>query len=499
MQTFLDQVSAVLSGQLPKLLGALAILVVGWLVALGLSALVRNLLSRTTLVRKLAGWVVGKDAAEKLGLEKWIAKGTYYVVLVFVLIAFLQTLNLTLTTEPLNRLLTQVFQFVPRVLGGGLLLVIAWVVATALHQLVGRLLLATRLDERLGGQAGVREEKRPPLSKTIADAVYWLVFLLFLPAVLGALALQGLLEPVKGMTDQILSFLPNLFAAGLILSIGWFVARIVQRIVSNLLAAIGADQLSKRVGLDAALGNQGLSGLVGLIVYILILIPVVITSLNALALIAITRPATDMLGQVMEAIPAIFAAGLLLGLAYGVGRLLAGLTTNLLTGAGFNSLLVKLGLGTQTQKSERSPAVIAGYLILVVIMLFAAIEASRLLGFEAMAELVSGFTVFAGQVILGLVVFGIGLYLANIVSQTILATSAPQAGFLAMAARVSIIGLAGAIALQQMGLANEIISLAFGIILGSLAVAAALAFGIGGRDIAARKLEGWLDARRSGQ
>ncbi len=68
-----------------------------------------------------------------------------------------------------------------------------------------------------------------------------------------------------------------------------------------------------------------------------------------------------------------------------------------------------------------------------------------------------------------------------------------------MAARVSIIGLAGAIALQQMGLANEIISLAFGIILGSLAVAAALAFGIGGRDIAARKLEGWLDARRSGR
>ncbi|MEE8112689.1 MAG: mechanosensitive ion channel, partial [Acidobacteriota bacterium] len=175
------------------------------------------------------------------------------------------------------------------------------------------------------------------------------------------------------------------------------------------------------------------------------------------------------------------------------------LTTNLLTGAGFNSLLVKLGLGTQTQKSERSPASIAGYLILVVIMLFAAIEASRLLGFEAMAELVSGFTVFAGQVILGLVVFGLGLYLANLVSQTILATSAPQAGFLAMAARVSIIGLAGAIALQQMGLANEIISLAFGIILGSLAVAAALAFGIGGRDIAARKLEGWLDARRSGR
>ncbi len=58
-------------------------------------------------------------------------------------------------------------------------------------------------------------------------------------------------------------------------------------------------------------------------------------------------------------------------------------------------------------------------------------------------------------------------------------------------ARISILVLAGAIGLSQMGLAERIISLAFGIVLGAAAVAFALAFGLGGRDLAAKKLHEW--------
>ncbi|MFQ5876888.1 MAG: mechanosensitive ion channel [Acidobacteriota bacterium] len=493
MQPVLDQISDLFSGYMPKLLAALAVLVLGWLLAVVVAALVRGGLRRTTLDNRIAGWVLG-DRAKGVDVEKWIAKGIYYVILIFVLISFLQVLNLTMTTEPLNRLLTQILEFVPRLVGGALLLLIAWAVATMLKAVVARGLRAVRFDERLGGRAGIVEQKRPPLSATLAAAVYWLVFLLFLPAVLGALALEGLLDPVTGMTDQILGFLPNLFAAGLILAVGYFIARIVQRIVTNLLGAVGADRLSERVGLRAALGTGGLSGLVGLIVYVLILIPVVITSLNALQLEALTAPATDMLAGVMRAIPAVFAAIILLALAYLVGKLLAGLISEVLASAGFNAMFLRLRLVKEPVRPERSPAAIAGYLTLVGIMLFAAIEASRLLGFEALAELVSRFTVFAGQVILGLVVFGVGLYVANLVGQTIQSSSASQASLLSVAARTSIIVLAGAIALRQMGVGSEIVSLAFGILFGAVAVAVALAFGIGGRDIAAKRLQRWLDS-----
>ena len=64
-----------------------------------------------------------------------------------------------------------------------------------------------------------------------------------------------------------------------------------------------------------------------------------------------------------------------------------------------------------------------------------------------------------------------------------------HAGLLSGIARVAILVLSGSIAIRHMGLANEIVGLAFGLILGAVAVAVAIAFGIGGRNVDARKLE----------
>ena len=417
--------------------------------------------------------------------------------MLFVLVAFFQTLGLTLITQPLNQLLIQVFEYTPRLLGAGLLLLLAWILASVLRLVVSRALNAAKIDERFGGQVGLEDEERVPLTKTLADAVYWLVFLLFLPAILNALALEGLLEPVQGMIGKVLGFLPNIFAAALLLALGWFVARVVQRIVTNLLVAAGADRLSERVGLAPVLGKQRLSGLLGLVIYVLILIPVLTAVLDALALEAVTRPATNMLDTILGALPAIFGAALLVAVAYVVGRVMAGLIANLLAAAGFNGILARLGLGEEPAEGERTPSEIVGYLVLVVIMLFASIEAFRMLGFGSAAELVTQFTGFAAQVILGLIILALGLYLANLAARTIQTSRATQARLLALAARAAILVLAGAMALRQMGLANEIVNLAFGSLLGAIAVAAALAFGLGGREIAAQELQNWLKSARS--
>jgi hypothetical protein len=299
------------------------------------------------------------------------------------------------------------------------------------------------------------------------------------------------------MINKVLTFLPNIFSAGLILGIGWLLARIIQRVVSNLLVAVGADRLSERVGLAPVLGAQRFSGVLGLLAYILILIPVLIAALEALALQAITGPASNMLNTILSVLPALFAATLIMTLAYMVGRVVAGLTTNLLTGAGFNAILARLGLGREPVPGERTPSEIVGYLVLVGIMLFATIEALRELGFVLLADLIVKFTVFAGEVILGLIIFGIGLYLANVAYGTVQASGVAQAGLLALAARVSILVLAGAMALRQMGLANEIITVGFGLLLGAIAVAAALAFGLGAREIAARELADWIQSIKS--
>jgi hypothetical protein len=495
-EVLLNFVQTILNS-IPTLVGAALILLVGWLIAWIVSAIVRRVLQRTTLDNRLAVWITGEEEGEGIEVERWIARGVFWLIMIFVLVAFFQVLGLTMVTEPLNQLLLQVFAYSPRLVGAALLLGAAWVVASMLKYATTRALKLAKIEERFDTLAGTEEEGRVPLARTLGDAVYWLVFLLFLPAILGALAVEGLLQPVQGMIDSILGFLPNIFAAGLILAVGWFAARIVQRVVTNLLVALGTDKLSERVGLDRVLGKQRLSDIVGLVLYLLVLIPVLIAGLNALQLEAITEPASNMLNLILTALPSIFAAALLVLIAYVVARLVAALITNVLTGVGFNAILTRLGLVKELPEGQRTPSEIVGYLVLVGVMLLASIEASRLLGFTTLAMLIADLTVFLGQVVLGLIIFGIGLYLANLAAQVVQASGAAQAGLLALAARVSILILAGAIALSQMGLASEVIQIAFGVLLAAIALAVALAFGLGGREVASRELERWLESVKS--
>ena len=496
MQEFLSQITRILGAYLPNLVGALILLVVGWLVAVVLAAIMRSILRRTQLDNRIARWVAGETRAAEMDVERWTSRIVFYLIMLFVLIAFFQTLGLTIVTEPLNQMLVQVFAFLPRLLAAGILLVVAWVIASALRLIITRGLQAAKLDERLGDQAMI-EGDQVSISKTLGDAVYWLVFLLFLPTILDALSLQGLLDPVQQMLNEVLGFLPNLFAAALILVVGWLIARILQRIVTNLLIAVGADQLGERVGLSNVLGKQKLSGVLGLVVYILVIIPVLIGALNALALDAITQPAANMLDAFLRAIPAVFGALLILVIAYVGGRLLAGLIASLLASLGFNMVLARLDIGKEPKEGQRTPSEIVGFLATVAIMLFATIEALHLLNFTLLADLLAEFTVFAGQVLLGLLIFALGLYLSNLAAKAVKDSEISQSGMLAVAARVSILVLAGAMALRQMGLANEIINLAFGLLLGAIAVSVALAFGLGGRDIAARELEGMVKSIKS--
>jgi hypothetical protein len=492
METVLNYLSEFASSNVAQLLQAVLILVVGWIIALAVAALVRGALRRTEVDNRLAKWIMGGEGEEKIEVERWFGRGAFWLVMLFVLVAFFETLGLTAITEPLNRFLVRVFEYAPRLIAPAILALVAWALATGLRFVVRRVLETVNLDARLGDQAGLEEEERVPLARTVSEAVYWLIFLLFLPAILSALHLEGLLQPVQGMLDKVLAFLPNLFAAGLILGFGWLLARIIQRLVTNLLAAIGVDRFGEQHGIDKALGQQKLSGVIGLLVYILVLIPVLIASLNSLRLDAITAPASDMLNAILISLPLLFGAALVLVIAYFVGRVVSGLATNLLSGIGFNNILVKLGLGKEPAEGQRTPSEVVGYLVLVSIMLFATIEAVRLLGFEVLGTLVADFLVFASHIALGLVIFGIGLFLANLAARTIEASTTAQARLLALAARVSIMVLAGAMALRQMGLANEIITIAFGLMLGAIAVATALAFGLGCRGLAEDAMKDWL-------
>ncbi|NJO72523.1 MAG: mechanosensitive ion channel [Leptolyngbyaceae cyanobacterium RM1_406_9] len=553
----LRTVGADLSASLPDLLRAIVILVVGWLIALIAAAVVRGILKQTDLDNRLARSVVGERAdAEAPPVEKWISSAVFWVIFVFTIVAFLQALQLTAVSEPLNNFLTQIVGYLPAIAGAAILLGVAWLLATLVKLIVTRSLQAFNIDERLGQQvespsttrsANVVQDPTDPgysttanytasssttgaatppsssapgnqfsLSETIGNTLYWFIFLLFLPLILNTLGLQGTLAPVQELLNEILGILPNLFAAILIAAAGWLIAQVVRRIVTNFLTATGTDRIGPRFGLSPARGSQSLSWIIGTIVYVLILIPTAITALNALQIDAIADPAISMLDQILSALPQIFTAGLILVIAYVIGQFLSDLVTNVLTGIGFNNVFYWLGLQstpsaptpttppppTQPGATElqappttlptKTPSEVAGIIVLVGVMLVAALGAIDVLNIPALTALVGGIVWIAGRILAGLVVFAIGLYLSNFAFNLITSSGGRQARILGQAARIAGIAFSGAIALQLIGVANDIVNLAFGLLLGAIAVAIALAFGLGGRDVAAEQLREWL-------
>lgn len=497
---------------------AVAILVIGLIAAWIVAGAIGSLFKKTKIDNKIASWVSGnKEGQELPPVEKWISTGVFWLLTIFVLVAFFNQLGLTEVSQPLNTFLNRITGFLPQ-LGAALVwLGVAWAVATVVKLAVTEVLGAVRLDERLNRQVGNEEPaSKIQLTDTLANALYWFIFLLFLPPVLEALGLQQALQPVQGMLDRILDALPNILKAVIIVGAGWLIATVVRRIVSNFLAATGTDSLGSRFGISPSTSGQSLSSIISTVVYVLILIPFAISALEALAIQSISAPAVAMLQEVLEAIPDIFTAAVILAVAYVIGQFVSDLLTNILTGIGFNNVFNWLGLpsnpeipappspdpnatvlqeeGGSPQMPQRTPSEIVGIVALVGIMLFAAVTATDLLGLEALTLIVNQVLLIAGQVLLAVVVFAIGLYFANLAFNLINSSGSGQARFLAQAARVGIIVLVSAMALQQMGIASDIVNLAFGLLLGAMAVAIALAFGLGGRDIAAEQIKEWLDS-----
>ena len=311
---FVEEMSRTLGAFLPSLIWAIVILIAGWIVATVAASLIKNLLLRTTLDDRLTNMVMGQSSDRDVPIEQWVATAVYWLIMIFTLVAFLNALNLEVVSEPLNEFLQEIFQYLPRIGGALLLLAVAWATATIVKVLVTQGLSRFNLDDRLSEQMGDDGSSPIMVNESIGNILYWFIFLLFIPLILSALDLPGLLEPIEGLIEQFLQAIPRILIAGISLAVGWFIARIVRDIVTNLLHATQADSIGARFGLASTEATEGisLSKLAGTIVFVLILIPAVVVALNELDIDAISGPAISMLELILDTIPQIIMAGVVL-------------------------------------------------------------------------------------------------------------------------------------------------------------------------------------------
>ncbi|MDF1614071.1 mechanosensitive ion channel [Desulfurivibrio dismutans] len=372
-------------------------------------------------------------------------------------------------------------EYLPSLLAALVVLVLGWLLIEVICRSVGKLLGLIKLDQRLQG------EKAEPAVKMEGILVqilrYVLLISLFL-LVLDILGVTDALAPVRDMFTAFLSAIPNILAAILIGVLGYILAQIASSMVTLLFK--GVDRFNTQLGLAEGFS---LSRLLGQLVFIIIFVPLLIVAFDALRLEAISVPATAMLEALMRAIPNILGAALILVVAFFIGRFVVGIIGDLLKNLGADELPAKLGID-QAFSEEFTFSKLVAYVAFIFIMLGAAISAVEMLELQRVSDLLAQLTQFAFQIALGVVVLAVGSFLATIAYRALLSAGTNE--FLAMLARVAIIGLVVAMGLRQMGIADDIVRLAFGLTIGSVAVAFALAFGLGGREAAGKQLEIWF-------
>jgi hypothetical protein len=400
--------------------------------------------------------------------------------------------------------------------GPPILAAIAIVVVAYLLGKAVKWALAKGIDKVPGARhANEGAAKNETVGARLGDVGFWLILLVGVVLALNTLQLTAVSAPLNQLLGEFFAFVPKLVGAVITFFVGFLLATIAKRLVVAALEAANLDRWLQKAGLNRVTGASGLAKALGTLVFVLILIPTAIAALELLDIRAISQPAVAVLNEILTAIPNVLAAAIVLAIAFVIARWVSTLIEQLLPSLGFDNSIRALtsigGAGAPSASAERydtatssasgtpaspsasgaSPSKIVGQVAFAAIMIFAAVEAARLLQFAEISNILGEILALGGQVLFGGIIIAAGVIIAQVLSRAIDTSTGGADGFASVIVKWATIALSVAIGLRFMGLANDIIALAFGLILGSAAVAAALAFGIGGREQAGRWLQQW--------
>lgn len=320
------------------------------------------------------------------------------------------------------------------------------------------------------------------LASPIATLIKAILTIFVLMAVLQHFGLTDVLVPLREMLSKFMGAVPNIIGAGVIGYAGWIIAKIVSDLVGIGLSKMDAEIGERTGNRDMKLAPFGSAFVLGAV-----LLPISVSALGVLNIPAISDPASEMINKLMAAVPNLVGAGIILLVTYFVTRFVVFMLTGLLEGMNINGLPQKMGIQGLFSDSF-TPISFIGGAVMFFSMLAAATAAVNLMGIEIISGIFAHVLEFGGGLLIGGLILIIGNFLSTLAHQKL--TASGSVG-IANIARIAILGLVLAMGLKSMGLADNIVNMAFGFTIGSVALAAALAFGQGGRDAAKTVADAW--------
>ncbi|WP_299110319.1 mechanosensitive ion channel [uncultured Winogradskyella sp.] len=352
-----------------------------------------------------------------------------------------------------------------------LILIIGWFIAGFIKRMTTKLIKKTGVDDKL-------KSSSLKLSSFVGKLLYFLVMIFVFMLALGKLGLTEVLDPIKNLLNGFTNYIPNIIGAGLVAYIGYMLATIVSELVE-----LSGDTIKKFTPKLKLPENLDVVKILKKVVFIFVFIPLLISAFHILDMKAISEPATSMLSSFFEAIPRIIVATLIILIFVFVGRFVAQLLKELLQSLNIDGLVSKMNMSEYV--GTKSVAKLISNIAYALIVVFGMLTAFEKLEFTQLTEIIDTVLAYAGKILFGIVIIGIGLIISNLFTKALNSKNNP---FVVSIVKISIIAIFLAIGLRSMGIADEIVNLAFGITLGTVALTVVLSFGLGGREAAGKQM-----------
>ena len=487
MNDFFKQIwQIIVESNLLNVVGAILVLLTGYLAALILGRKATDLMQKAA-----AKIIVLPDGTEVLPLARTAritGRVVYCIIMLLAVLGCFSVLKLDSAAVPIQELISEITAFLPNIAGALLLLFIAWFISELVKMFCVAFLKTVRLGEKIPLDKAEKlnsEKFIMYVAKTASCAVY----LFFLPAILNALNIYGITQPLQSMFEEFLTFIPNLLAAAVILLVGFWGANLARKAIKGLAVAGKVNEIGDKFEISSILHNNSLSGMIGWAVYLLIALPVMIAALGALNIDILSQAVAGFFGEVLLVAGEIIVAAVLLLAVFFCGKFVAKLVERFTAAWGIDSFL---GCMCNTSSGEKTVklSAIAGRIAQWALIVLAVIAVCDIFEFEKLASLLKRFATFGGNLILSCIVLLAGIKLANVAVWLIRGKCSL---YIEYAVKVAVIIFTVALAISNLNLGGRIVETAFALLLGAFAVAAAIAFGIGGRETAAKLLEQWLE------
>ncbi len=369
----------------------------------------------------------------------------------------------------------------PGVLGAILVIILGFIIARIVKGIVIKLFGRTKLDEKLATKFNTTVR----IDKFIGKLVYYIIVLYSLIFALSMMGVTGVTDSLQEMLGGFVGYVPNIVGAGIIGFAGYVIATILSEATSFVSERL--ESFGSKMGVST--GSVNLTKILKQVVFIIVFIPILIIALEKLDMSVISDPASEMLGGLMNSVPKIIAAAILLAVFFIIGRYVVGIVTELLRNVGLDKLSANLGLNSVIGETTSLSSVV-GNIALFFIMFTGIIAACGKLELTQVEGILTNIFNITGRVFFGLIILMGGLFISNLAEKAL--SGSKSNGYLIPIVRFAILGIFLAFGLHTMGIAESIVNLAFGLTLGSVAIAFALSFGLGGREAAGEEMKSFF-------